>query len=506
MKLDLPLDALALTAPAAAQIPVFVGSSVGGSSDPWYVVDGDSGALLQQGSSGLSNNVTAALYSPLSGDLLVATSLPQRVVASDTSAGSPFTSTEFETGVGGAAYGLAFDVARARLLTVANGSTGYALNVIDADPASPTYGDVTASQTIGGGERWAYSEVADVVLSSPVVFSGVVTLVDADPSSATYLQASSSFPTSNVPFAFGAGATFSDDGRYAIPYLAGVDGTYMPCYDRVASTWLDADPATPGTQHFFFPYAVGSSIAPVPGQDAAIVTGLGSNNLGQDGWYGRVDHAGTPDQWTFTLFEQLTDNVDGASVDPSGVRYAVTAYDPPRVIVGSTATGAVLTEAFLPASADNLYSTAWGGSVELGTAYCDPAATNSTGLSGRLAAVGSVAVANQDLTLLATQLPASSFGFALVSRNQGFIPNPGGSQGVLCLGGSIGRFVGPGQIQQANGSGEWSLAVDLTQVPSPTGLVAVQPGETWNFQAWYRDAIGGVTTSNFTDALEIDFQ
>ena len=501
------LIALALAAsPAAAQIPLFVGSSVGGSSDPWYLVDAETGALLQQGSSSLTDNVSGALYSPLTGELMVSTTLPQRVVSTDSSSGAPFDTTEFEVGVGGSAYGLAFDDARGRLLTVALGGTGYALNVIDADPSSSTYGTVTASQTIGGGERWAYSPDADVVVSSPVVFSGAVTLVDTDPQSSTYLQATTTFPTSNVPFAFGAGATFANGGRYAIPFLAAVDGTYMPCYDRVTSTWLDADPSTPGTQHFFFPYAVGSSIAPIPGLDAAIVTGLGSNNISQTGWFGRVDLSGTPDQWTFTLFGGTSDDVDGASVDPSGLRYAVTAYDPPRVIIGSTATGTVITEAFLPSSADNLYSTAWGGAVELGTAYCDPAATNSTGMPARLAALGSVAVANQDLTLAATQLPPSSFGFALVSQDQGFIPNPGGSQGTLCLGGAIGRFVGPGQIQQANGAGEWTLTVDLTQIPTPTGLVAVQPGETWNFQAWYRDAIGGVTTSNFTSAVEIDFQ
>ncbi|MDG1049409.1 MAG: hypothetical protein P8M11_01800 [Planctomycetota bacterium] len=505
MNLTLPLASLALATSATAQIPVFVGSSVGGSSDPWYLVDGDSGALLDQGNSSLSDNVTAALYSPISGRLLVSTSLPQRVVATEAGSVSPFSTTEFETGVGGSAYGLAFDSGRARLLTVASGSSGYALNIIDADPASGTYGTVTASGTIGGGERWAYSEAADVVVSAPIIFGGSVTLVDVDPSSATFLQPAPSFPTANIPFAFGAGATFSTDGRYAIPYLGGIDGTYMPCYDRLTSTWLDADPVVPGTQHFFFPYAVGSSIAPIPGVDAAIVTGLGSNNISQDGWFGRVDHSGTPDQWTFSLYGMATNDMDGASVDPSGARFAVTAYDPPRVIVGSTVTGSILTEAILPLTADNLYTTAWGGSVELGERFCNPAAVNSTGAAASLSALGSTAVASQDFTLIASQLPSSSFGFALVSQSRGFIPNPGGSQGDLCLGGSIGRFVGPGQIQQADSSGAWSLTVDLAQVPTPTGLVAVQPGDTWSFQAWYRDAVAGVTTSNFTSAIEVDF-
>ncbi len=45
--------------------------------------------------------------------------------------------------------------------------------------------------------------------------------------------------------------------------------------------------------------------------------------------------------------------------------------------------------------------------------------------------------------------------------------------------------------------------MDLTAVPQPTGNVAVQPGDTWNFQAWYRD-IGN--TNNFTDAVSVLFQ
>ena len=83
--------------------------------------------------------------------------------------------------------------------------------------------------------------------------------------------------------------------------------------------------------------------------------------------------------------------------------------------------------------------------------------------------------------------------------------NPGGSAGNPCLGGSIGRYVGPGQIKNAGTTGAFSLTLDLTQVPQPTGFVAIAGGETWRFQTWHRDAVGGSTTSNFTNGLEIDF-
>jgi hypothetical protein len=145
-----------------------------------------------------------------------------------------------------------------------------------------------------------------------------------------------------------------------------------------------------------------------------------------------------------------------------------------------------------------------GGGGSVGTAYCT-ANNNSTGGPGVLSANGTPLVASNDLTLEASSLPNNSFGFFLASLDSGFIANPGGSSGNLCLGGSIGRYVGPGQIKNAGTTGAFSLALDLTQVPQPTGFVAIAAGETWRFQAWHRDAIGGSTTSNFTNGLEIDF-
>ena len=38
------------------------------------------------------------------------------------------------------------------------------------------------------------------------------------------------------------------------------------------------------------------------------------------------------------------------------------------------------------------------------------------------------------------------------------------------------------------------------------GAVAVVAGETWNFQGWHRDAVGGSATSNFTQGVSVTFQ
>ncbi len=136
--------------------------------------------------------------------------------------------------------------------------------------------------------------------------------------------------------------------------------------------------------------------------------------------------------------------------------------------------------------------------------YCGPAIANSTGQPAVMGATGHVAVMQNDLTLGCSDMPPNSFGFFLASPEQGFAPAPGGSQGNLCLGGSIGRFVGPGQIQNAGAAGAISLVIDLTQMPSPTGFVQVAPGDTWNFQCWYRDmSMTGQAVSNFSGGLEI---
>ncbi|QDV06015.1 hypothetical protein Poly30_15190 [Planctomycetes bacterium Poly30] len=141
----------------------------------------------------------------------------------------------------------------------------------------------------------------------------------------------------------------------------------------------------------------------------------------------------------------------------------------------------------------------------IGTNYCMPA-LNSTGASARITAIGSTTVTDNDVTLGAQQLPALAFGFFITSQTQGFVMMPGGSSGNLCVVGSVGRYVGGGQIQQSGLGGTIALPINLNQIPQPNGFVSAAPGQTWNFQAWYRDSSPTGPTSNFTDGLAITFQ
>ncbi len=141
---------------------------------------------------------------------------------------------------------------------------------------------------------------------------------------------------------------------------------------------------------------------------------------------------------------------------------------------------------------------------EQGAPYCGPAVPNSTGRSATVRAVGSTGAAINNLSLLFADLPPGTTVLPIASQTTGLVMQPGGSQGTLCLGGSIGRFDEPGEIRFADAAGLASLQVELLRMPTPGGLVPAVAGETWNFQAWYRDLVPPqVSTSNFTDAVSI---
>lgn len=134
----------------------------------------------------------------------------------------------------------------------------------------------------------------------------------------------------------------------------------------------------------------------------------------------------------------------------------------------------------------------------LGENYCT-ATTNSSGFPALIFATGSKVVANNDLTLYGDLMPSQQFGYFIASQTQGFTQPPG-SQGNLCLGGQVKRF--SQNVLNTGSFGNFQLTVDLTAIPSHG---AVLPGQTWNFQAWFRD-VDPTPTSNFTNGYTILFE
>ncbi|MEM1451403.1 MAG: VCBS repeat-containing protein [Planctomycetota bacterium] len=141
----------------------------------------------------------------------------------------------------------------------------------------------------------------------------------------------------------------------------------------------------------------------------------------------------------------------------------------------------------------------------IGEQICTSAIPNSTGSPAAIRARGSVQLTLRDVTLRVSSLPQNASGYFLTSQTQASVFPVSNSQGRLCLGGAIGRYVGPGQVQNSGSEGTYELVVNLSAMPTPNGPALALPGSTWTFQAWYRDA-NPTSTSNFTDAVVLTFE
>jgi len=186
---------------------------------------------------------------------------------------------------------------------------------------------------------------------------------------------------------------------------------------------------------------------------------------------------------------------------------AVSDVHPRRVDLGLVPVGSDCVSGYIDSSTDlttlvanALEFAATGGTI--GTSYC-VATPNSSGQPASILLNGSARVVDNDLELRAIGLPLGTNGYFLCSRVQGFVGNPGGSQGNLCLGGGIGRFLQ--QVQNSGTSGSIAIQANLLALPGSMGPVSAQAGQTWSFQAWFRDA-NPQLTSNFTRGASILLQ
>ncbi len=131
---------------------------------------------------------------------------------------------------------------------------------------------------------------------------------------------------------------------------------------------------------------------------------------------------------------------------------------------------------------------------------------NSSGRIGSIATAGSLDVANDSLSLFMYDIPTQVFGIFIASPQSAAPVSPPGSIGQLCLGGSIGRFVGPGQVQSSGAEGVIALSISLSSIPQGNGSVVAMPGATWFFQGWPRDVAGGTNTSNDSQGIGVTLQ
>ncbi len=124
------------------------------------------------------------------------------------------------------------------------------------------------------------------------------------------------------------------------------------------------------------------------------------------------------------------------------------------------------------------------------------ALANSTGLPARIDARGCSVVAENDLELITSDMPANTFGLYFFGPNR--IQAPFGN-GRRCVGGATQRLQGP---QQSDASGVLARVVDLSAAPAAGILV---PGAVQSFQLWFRDTMAGGARFNLSDSIEISF-
>lgn len=151
-----------------------------------------------------------------------------------------------------------------------------------------------------------------------------------------------------------------------------------------------------------------------------------------------------------------------------------------------------------------------------GTVFCDPASANSTGSPAQLSAFFGSGVGS-DLHLDMIDGPPMEFGYFLVGTT---IQEPGlpVGNGTLCLDPanplgrynvfgtdrfSLGQFDAFGVMQNGAGTSIVGSGFDVpTTLPLP-GDPMILSGETWHFQAWYRDTPAGAGASNLPNGVSV---
>ncbi len=136
-----------------------------------------------------------------------------------------------------------------------------------------------------------------------------------------------------------------------------------------------------------------------------------------------------------------------------------------------------------------------------GVNYCGPAIPNSTGQSARINASGSAVAGPEPLVMTAWNMPSNVFGYIIGSPISANVL-PSGTNGRICVGNPLSRFNGGGLIQSTGTAGTFDVPINTESIPSPSGgTTALTTGQTFHFQAWFRDG----NSSNLTDGVEVLF-
>jgi hypothetical protein len=213
-------------------------------------------------------------------------------------------------------------------------------------------------------------------------------------------------------------------------------------------------------------------------------------------------HSGEPYSnapWTTQVFadriEWFTDTFDDDK-DANAVRWGTLynfRFDSGQAPVDALAD----VKFFVPGSPSDATASVYapgGGASCFMANYCTTS-PNSAGPGATILGSGSTSVAANDFAVSTFTNPVGQSGIFFMGDAQSALPF---GNGIRCAGGSITRY----SVQQTDGLGEASLAIDNTTAPA---LGKIVPGSTWNWQWWYRDPMGGGAAFNTSDGLTVSY-
>jgi hypothetical protein len=126
--------------------------------------------------------------------------------------------------------------------------------------------------------------------------------------------------------------------------------------------------------------------------------------------------------------------------------------------------------------------------------YCT-GSPNSVGSGASIGSVGTTRVSLNDFELRVNGCPGGQNGLFFYGPNPISLPF---GNGVRCVGGHVARL----ELQQTEAGGSLGRVIDFDDLPANG---RIQAGETWRFQFWYRDPMGGGSRFNLSDGLRADF-
>ncbi|MFT5199338.1 MAG: hypothetical protein ACI87O_002007 [Planctomycetota bacterium] len=167
----------------------------------------------------------------------------------------------------------------------------------------------------------------------------------------------------------------------------------------------------------------------------------------------------------------------------------------------------------------NAFIVEWGSSGGTGVPFCNPNNSNSTGFPAVLAGTTGSGVGS-GLHLEITDGVPGQLAY-LLAGNEATVGIPV-SNGQFCLVGtptasffrynvagtdmdSIGGFDASGTWINVMGTSTTGFGFDVPSTIPDSVPIPIVAGDTWHFQAWYRDTPAGSGTSNFTNGLSVTF-